>query len=510
MSKNIFNTVAVKTPPRSGFDMSHDVKLSTNMGVLTPITLQECLPGDKWQIGHQALARFAPMVAPVMHRFDLFVHYFFVPNRIVWPNWENYITNTKVGGVLPAAPYLVVKNDSTNYSKLMDYLGIPFPGQTPAQVSELVNAIPFAAYNKVFNEYYRDQNLVTEIVDSLVDGDNTANEAALIAIRRRAWEHDYLTSALPFAQKGDPVDIPLGEPILKSDWALASTPNFKDGALATPAGAVSQTAMAGAIDVGGTNPTAYDPDGSLTVGATTINDLRLSYRLQEYLERNARVGTRYIEYIKGQFNVQSSDKRLQRPEYICGSKTPITISEVLNTTGTATLPQGNMAGHGVAFANSSKGSYYCEEHGVIIGIVSIMPKTGYQQGMPKLFTKINDPFDYAVPVFANIGEQEILNKEVMAYSNVGTDTFGYIPRYAEYKYSNNRVAGDFRQSLDFWHLSRIFTFGSPVPLNADFVTCNPGERIFAVTDPEIDHIYLNFYNHLWAKRQLPRFGTPTI
>lgn len=512
MKSNLFNQVAVKKPARSYFDHSHDVKLSTNLGLLTPVCCIDCLPGDTVNIAHQSLIRFAPMVAPVMHRFDCYVHYFFVPNRILWDNWEDYITNTKTAGVLPAFPFITVSNASTNYTKLMDYLGVPYPGQTPAQVSENISAMPFAAYQKIFNEYYRDQNLVPELIDELTDGDNNVNFADLCNIRRRAWEHDYLTSALPFAQKGDPVDIPLGEVELRSNWdAGGRQPHFVDTTDTALAGALANTAMSPQVTVAGVGPNAYDPDGTLVTGATTINDLRLAFRLQEYLERNARVGTRYIEYIKGQFNVNSSDKRLQRPEYICGSKTPVTISEVLNTTGTiGELPQGNMAGHGVAFANAKEGRYYSEEHGYVIGIMSIMPKTAYQQGMPKHFSKINDPFDFAVPVFANIGEQPILNKEVMAFVNDGEDTFGYIPRYAEYKFTNSRVAGEFRTSLDYWHLSRILDQTVTPALNADFINCVPDFRIFAVVDPDVDHLYIHFLNQIGMKRQLPRFGTPTL
>jgi len=250
----------------------------------------------------------------------------------------------------------------------------------------------------------------------------------------------------------------------------------------------------------------YAETQGLELEPTTINDLRRAFKLQEWLERNARGGTRYIENILSHFGVKSSDSRLQRPEYITGVKNPIVISEVLNTTGQdGGLPQGNMAGHGISVSSGYNGQYSVEEHGYIIGIMSIIPKTVYQQGIPRTFLK-TDPLEYFWPTFANIGEQAVQNQEIYAYTTDAENTFGYVPRYAEYKYMPSRVAGDFRTTLNYWHLGRIFD--TAPALNKEFVECNPSKRIFAVETTDYDAFYCHVLNKIEAIRLMPKFGTP--
>lgn len=509
MSKNLFNTIQLKAPNKNRFDLTHDVKLSCDMGELIPVCIFDCVPGDSFQIGGEALVRFAPLVSPVMHRFNVSIHYFFVPNRILWEGWEDWITNPNSTRVFPTSTNTVTSVDDTLEGTLWDYLGIG--DAAGATVIPTVSMLPFAAYQAVYNEYYRDQNLISEIPYKLIDG--PTQDPSLLTVRKRAWNHDYFTSALPFAQKGAAVDIPLGDVVLKSD---NYTPvELIDAAtkLKAQAGVPSVQPITGIFQDSAVAPVQIDPKGSLSVEATTITDLRRAFRLQEWLEMQARGGTRYTEQIRTQFNVISSDARLQRPEYITGVRSPIVISEVLNTTGSfntdleaTSPPQGNMAGHGIGVVSGRHGSYFCEEHGYIIGIMSIMPETAYQQGVPKHFLKYQDQFQYYWPSFAHIGEQEIVNKELYIQHLQPDETFGYIPRYAEYKFINNRVAGDFKGNLDTWHAGRIF--GADPNLNQEFIECVPTKRIFAVTDENVDSIYCHVLNRVSAVRPMPKYGNP--
>jgi hypothetical protein len=503
MGKNIFNSVQAEAPKKNVFDLSHDVKMSMKMGNLTPVLVTECVPGDSFQIGCDSLIRFAPMVAPVMHRMDVSVHYFFVPNRLTWDNWEKYIVDANTPNPLP---YINYTDDFTaDQKKFLDYMGVP--PNTGTGITQALNALPIAAYQAIYNEYYRDENLVTEVDYTLADGNNTGDVVDLVKMRQRAWEHDYFTASLPFAQKGTAVDIPIGT--IDQDTRVV----WNQDRTASPQLQSFQGGTANSVyTIGNELTTINDPlvamTSELDITPTTINDLRRAFRLQEWLEKNARGGTRYIENILMHFGVRSSDKRLQRPEYITGLKTPVIISEVLNTSATDQEAQGNMAGHGVAVSTGKYVNYFCEEHGYIIGIMSVMPQPAYQQGIPKTYLK-SDPLDFFWPSFAHIGEQPVTNNELYAYTATAEDTFGYVPRYAEYKYQASRVAGDFRTILDYWHLGRIFA--TQPALNDTFIECTPDqcERIFAVQDGE-DNLYCQIMHKIKAVRPMPKFGTPNF
>lgn len=528
---SIFSKVAMPRPQHNTFDLSHSRKFSMSIGKITPISVMECVPGDSFNIKTTQLLRFAPLIAPIMHESSVYCHFFFVPNRILWPQWEEYITGGEdaadPGYVPPVFPYFEfgVGNSVIN-GDLADYLGLP-RGTDTAYAGTKVSALPFMGYNKIYNEYYRDQNLVDKLTDEAVSGVNADFNTAN-TMQQRAWQHDYFTSALPWTQKGPEATIPLGTtaPLLNltgaiNDYSLASYYRKTDGSgrggvtletASTPGhdGVLTDnlaTSDPHQLDI--TNHTEVDLSDAT---ASSINDLRRAFRLQEWLERNARGGSRYIEVILAHFGVQSSDARLQRPEFLGGSATPITISEVLQTSDAAAedTPQGNMAGHGVSVGSSNYVSYKCEEHGYIIGMMTVMPKTAYQQGIPKHFSKF-DKFDYFWPSFANIGEQPILNKELYLDATDGEDdnTFGYTPRYAEYKYLPSTVHGEFRDTLDFWHMGRIF--GARPSLNSTFVECNEDEvdRVFAVEEGD-ENLYVYLHNNVKARRPMPYFGTPTI
>lgn len=506
---NLFNSIQVRKPKKNIFDLSHDLKLSLDMGLLIPICNMEAMPGDRFTIGCESMLRFAPMIAPVMHRINVTMHYFFVPNRILWPNWEKYVTNggatVPVGGTLPAFPTTELSDTTYAEGGILDYMGLPDPDGSI--ITYEINAMPLAAYQAIWNDYYRDQNVTAEVDYKLVDGHN-AFAPIFGTLRRRAWQHDYFTSALPWAQKGTPVSLPLGTP---DDVPVLLNDNFSAGTLLD--GTPDDITVGADTPIGSSVQTneMFAQTSLLQEQASTINDLRRAFRLQEWLEKNARAGSRYTENILGHFGVHSSDKRLQRPEYITGIINPVIISEVLNTTGTDDAPQGNMAGHGIAVTNGRYGRYFAEEHGYIIGVMSVMPKTAYQQGLTKMWTKTNDPTELPWPTFANIGEQEILNKEIMAFPTTPggeEDLFGYIPRYAEYKFENNRVAGQFKTSLSFWHWGRIFDPSIPPTLDTLFIECNPRKDPFAVADPAIQSLWAHVYNKIKVVRPLPKFGTP--
>lgn len=521
MAKNIFNSVKLTRPKKNTFDMSHDVKMSLQLGKLYPTMVMKCIPGDKFNIGCESLLRFAPLTSPVMHMLNVFMHYFFVPHRILWPGWSKWWTNTPDPVTLPAFPTVVMDEGWAITGRLADYLGIP--PALPMQ-SETVSAFPFAAYQAIVNEYYRDQKQMAEIDFELINGDNSANND-LFVLRTRCWEHDYFTSALPEPQKGEAVSMPIGGFIdvpVRINQPIDPYPEYVnlDGTL-NP-GLTSQDAIVTNVHSDSLTPDVPDPlansqlyaaTSEIEGGTTTITDLRRAEAIQKWLERINLSGSRPVEANWAMFGVHTQDARLQRPEYITGTKSPVIISEVLNTAGLneapESRPQGDMAGHGVSVTAGKYANYTCYEHGWIIGIMSVMPNPAYMQGIERHWLDYEDPYQQFFNQFEHIGEQEIQNREVYAYQGLASkETFGYNPRYSEYKYMNNRVAGQFRSTLKHWHFGR--EFDTPPVLNEEFMQCQPRLDPFAVVDDSVDHIYAHVYHKIKATRGMSKYGTPSL
>lgn len=509
-----FTKIRVKRPQSSVFDLSHERKTTVGMGQLIPILCQETLPGDKFRISHEAFLRFLPMLAPIMHRVNVYVHHFFVPNRIIYDDWEKFITGGKDGLAAPNFPKFIGTNASFKNSfplnGLGDHFGV-YSDHLPndATTADPISQLPFRAYQKIWNDYYRDPTLQAEfeVPTDSVNIDLSLGDSDLLILRRRCWEKDYFTSALPFAQRGAAVDLPLGT------VDVTGRPYFEDQTHAPVQGATLAT-----TSPDGLLTTVSDPlkDVSIVsgltgeVGSTTISDLRRSFALQRWLERNARAGYRYIEQILSHFGVRSSDARLQRPEFLGGGKIPVQISEVLQTSATQEdSAQGNMAGHAFSAGSPAGFSKFFEEHGYVISILSVVPRTAYMDGLPRLFTKF-DRYDFAFPEFANIGEQPVYNRELYFSGSPATnaEVFGYQPRYTEYRTVLDSVHGDMRDTLDFWHMARKFGDDLDAPLlNEEFVVCQPTERIFPVL-ADTNPLILQTYCHFSAIRPLPKYGEP--
>ena len=470
------------------------------MAQLIPVMCDEVVPGDVFKIGNQAVVRFQPLVAPILHEINMYVHYFFVPYRILWDDWEDFISGGADGQF--ADPIPEWEPTLTTEGSLWDFFGFPV-GVDPDGAYPL--DFPRRAYNLVYNEYYRDENLQTEVA--------LTNETIL----NRGWEKDYLTSALPWQQRGTAPALPISG-TTKAVWPDAAFLS-KGSPLSSsePVGANSMTTSDNRML--GQNPNVISNiKGFFALNnvdlssATTfdIADLRLAFQIQKWMERNARAGVRYTEFLRAHFGVSPRDERLQRPEYIGGSKAPCIISEVLQTSSTdATTPQGNLAGHGITVSDAYCGKYHAQEFGLIIGIMSIMPRSAYSQGIDKQWLR-KTKYDFYFPEFANLSEQAILNAEICATgtSSHNQDIFGYQGRYDEMRTKNSQIVSGMRTTFDYWHLGRQFSTGSPPVLNEDFIKCVPRKDIFAV--PSEPGLIVNFANIIKAFRPLPYMAVPGL
>lgn len=519
---------------RGKFSLSNYKLLSLDMGELVPIGMFEVLPGDTVQQATSALVRAAPMLAPVMHPVHVRIHHWYVPHRIIWEDWEDFITGGPDGmddSVFPTITMPAMGGAAVG--SLADYLGIP-PGVNSLEVS----ALPFRAYSLIWNEFYRDQDLQTELTIDETSGPDTTTNTAL---QNCAWEKDYFTSSRPWEQKGPAVTVPLGtsaplggvSPVLgigiTGNTAGSNVANVKesDGGSRTYPGA---NALWGSASANNPLVNTQNPSGThipkvmayhtLTVpgetapfadlsgaSAVTVNILREALALQRFEEARARYGSRYVEYLR-YLGVRSSDARLQRPEYLGGGRQTLQFSEVLQTTPGSGDPDdtvGALKGHGIGAMRSNRYRRFFEEHGYVISLMSVLPKTMYAQGLSRTWNRRTKE-DFWQRELQHIGQQEVLNKEVYAAHASPNDTFGYQDRYDEYRRAESTIAGEFRDILNYWHFGR--NFGSSPALNATFVKAVPTDVPFA--SPATDVLYVMANHSIQARRLVAPRGTSFI
>lgn len=506
-----FSRVPQADIPRSTFDRSHGHKTTFDAGILVPFFVDEALPGDTFNCNVNVFARMATPIFPIMDNMMMDTHFFAVPIRLIWDNWIRLQGEQKNPG--DSTDYLVpqVLSGPGGFptAGMFDYMGIP-----PAVPDLSVSALWPRAYNLIYNEWFRDENLVARRPVPTGDGPDIATDYALC---RRGKRHDYFTSCLPWPQKGPGVTIPLGTsaPIYGALW-VSDADNTIQGSIGTDATGFAKSSVLNQ------NPLYVSPGNPLSMyadlskaSAATINTLRQAFQVQKIYERDARGGTRYTEMIRAHFGVTSPDARLQRPEYLGGGSSPVNISPVPQTSGTgqyAESPQGSMAGFGTISASQHAFTSSFTEHCVIIGLVSVRADLTYQQGIDRMWHR-RTRFDFYMPALSHIGEQAVYAQEILATGNTTADktVFGYQERYAEYRYKPSKISGLFRSStttpLDQWHLSQQFT---AVPtLSGAFIEENPPlDRCIAI--PSEPHFLFDSFFKLRCTRPMPVYGVPGL
>lgn len=536
---------------RSTFNRSCSHKTSFNVGDVVPFYIDEVLPGDSFNVKTSKVVRMQSLLTPVMDNIYLDTYYFFVPNRLVWEHWRELNGENTQSAWIPTVEYQVpqITSPSGGWSigSLADYFGIP------TGIGNLsVSALPFRAYALIMNEWFRDENLSDPLniplTDATVVGSNGSNYITDVVKGGKPFKaakyRDYFTSCLPSPQKGPDVQIPVGQganlPVVPLDDSIPSSlypqvgvkvGKYTDG---SPYQRASDTTLypyvvKSSTDVLATGNALFTPtdkNGPIAftnlwalqtgdVTAATINQLRLAFQIQKLYERDARGGTRYIEILKSHFGVTSPDARLQRPEYLGGNRVPITINQVLQSSATtADSPQGNPTGQSLTSDVHFDFKKSFVEHGFVIGVMVARYDHTYQQGLERFWSR-KDRFDYYWPVFANIGEQAVLNKEIYAQGTaVDDEVFGYQEAWADYRYKPSRVSGEMRsaaaQSLDVWHLAD--DYAALPSLSDSWIREDSGtvNRILAVGEQNANQLFADIYVQNKATRPMPMYSIPGL
>lgn len=491
---------------RSKFSLSHTKLLTMNMGKIVPLTWMEVLPGDTFQHATNALVRVSPLVSPVMHPVRIRIHHFYCPLRILWDDAGDFFTGGEDGLALPEHPTIELASVSTG--DLADYLGVPPHSYSP---SLSVSALPFRMMAKVYNEFYRDQDLEDKVDVSTASGVDTTTSTDLL---NASWEKDYFTTCRPFEAKGSEVSIPLGDSapvkgIGKANQTFTfpsqlvyesdgTTPTY--GAAADFSSADINRTWFGEAGAGGVPNIRADLSAATGI---SLADLRTAFAVEKFQENRARWGSRLSEYYRS-LGVPSSDGRLQNPEYLGGGRQVIQFSEVLQT-AEGTDPVASMKGHGLGALRSNRYRRFFEEHGIIMSFMSVLPKTIYCDSLHRGFLRSTKE-TYFTKEFQFVGEQTVTNREVQANHSSPDDTFGYIPRYDEYRFHPSTISGEFRNTLDHWHYARIFS--GDVALNSSFINAVPTDRVYAST--ATDQLYVLANHSVQARRLMAKYPKSKI